>query len=253
MDYRDLYVSTETVAQRVWEALQKREAFSLVRLGDGEARVLAHDILIPWQEFPPAKLARLQYAGVQLPDPIMRQHLITHLMKADIVGLSGVQGPGAFPLLQEILNSPQLPICLDYLQPICSADIHLHLYRAGYWSHLWQGRRILLIGRRAEEGARTQAFAESHVVASLDLKSSQDIPHLLKGLKHLPDFDIALVSAGISAVILCPRIARMKRVVAFDFGHLMDHLVEPEVQISKLRILGRERWKTMDKEESILE
>jgi hypothetical protein len=44
-------------------------------------------------------------------------------------------------------------------------------------------------------------------------------------------FDIALVAAGIPAVILCYRIAGELGRVAIDFGHLADKLVTGELQL----------------------
>ena len=57
-----------------------------------------------------------------------------------------------------------------------------------------------------------------------------DIPRVMQ-LTAEHTFDIALVAAGIPAVVLCRRIAGELGSVAFDFGHLADKLVTGELQL----------------------
>ncbi|MNJ74948.1 hypothetical protein D3C77_719600 [compost metagenome] len=45
------------------------------------------------------------------------------------------------------------------------------------------------------------------------------------------DFDIALVAAGIAAVVICTRIAREQGRVALDMGHLADLFVKEEAAL----------------------
>ncbi|MNF15190.1 hypothetical protein D3C80_2176880 [compost metagenome] len=57
-----------------------------------------------------------------------------------------------------------------------------------------------------------------------------DVPRVMQ-LTAEHTFDIALVAAGIPAVVLCRRIAGELGSVAFDFGHLADKLVTGELQL----------------------
>ncbi|WP_258171448.1 hypothetical protein [Paenibacillus sp. R14(2021)] len=45
------------------------------------------------------------------------------------------------------------------------------------------------------------------------------------------DFDLALVSAGIAAVILCTRIAGELGKAVLDFGHMADGIVKGQYPI----------------------
>ena len=53
---------------------------------------------------------------------------------------------------------------------------------------------------------------------------------------------VALVAAGIPATILCPRLARERRCIAIDYGHVINDLIDPGFNIDKLD-RERERWK----------
>lgn len=56
-----------------------------------------------------------------------------------------------------------------------------------------------------------------------------DIPRVMQRIrKH--DFDLALVAAGIPAIVLCRHIADELGKVAIDFGHLANKLVTGELQ-----------------------
>ncbi len=242
IDYRHHFLNTQEVFNRIKVALEEKKPFALIRVGDGEARVLAHDILIPVGGFPSVKLARLKYAGVELPAPDLRKKIINYLKCAELVGLSDVEGPGAYPLIREILESPLIPLYLNDFNSICSAYIHWYLYREGLFRELWQGRRIFLLGRRSEEVAGKVEFTGGEVVGWAKIEGWGDVENCLKEVERAEEFHLALVSAGVPALILCPELARKYRVVAIDFGHLMDYLLEPEGSISRVRISSKKKW-----------
>jgi len=224
-DYRKNFISTERVYGMIVKALNSKKGFSLIRISDGETRVLGHNIFIHMHEIP----WWLEYSGVKLPNEKVRQDLISAMKKADVVGLHEIEDHYVFyGLTKDILNYFNIKP-----KNICRINIAGELVRRGYLEQLVKGRKVVLIGRKAPQAVKVFSKMGALVTGVLILEGYYNIPEVLKRLE-LCDFDIAIVSAGIPASIICPEIALRFRKIAIDFGHMMDILIDPNFDVMKV-------------------
>ncbi|MOA24026.1 hypothetical protein D3C78_1446860 [compost metagenome] len=105
------------------------------------------------------------------------------------------------------------------------------LNEEAWLSKLLTQRRIILIGNQAPELARwfqIQGYEIVDIIAPV--QGAGDVERIMEQVAQ-QDFDIALVAAGIAAVVICTRIAREKGKVALDMGHLADMFVKGEAPL----------------------
>ncbi|AWB47027.1 hypothetical protein DCC85_17580 [Paenibacillus sp. CAA11] len=210
----------ESVFHILQTAVAESRPLSLIRLGDGELLTLAHEVLIPTEEAV-KRGPFLPYAGVELPAPSVRDALLDALRRAHLIGVPESRHPSfqglLFPLLKHAgLSLRQLPLT--------TSTINFGLCEAGLMSQLLRGRRILAIGNKAEALAKVLRGAGIEVAGVIaSVQGVKDVPMILDRATQV-DFDIALVSAGIAAVLICVELAERKGKIALDFGHAADKL-----------------------------
>ncbi|MDQ0724562.1 hypothetical protein QF049_005823 [Paenibacillus sp. W4I10] len=219
--------SPHEMAGHIMAALDAQRPLSVVRLGDGELLTLAADTVLPGQEV--QELAPfLPYAGVPCSTPDIRAMLAEAIQAADWVGVPISRAPTFQGLLFPVLRH----FGIDWSQlKLTSSTINYSLHQSGLVLPLLQGRRVLLIGSQAPELAALLHNRGIHVTGIIgSVAGVMDIPRVMQQTAEHA-FDIALVAAGIPAVILCRRIAGELGKVALDFGHLADKLVTGELQL----------------------
>ncbi|WP_339257173.1 GT-D fold domain-containing glycosyltransferase [Paenibacillus sp. FSL R5-0713] len=219
--------SPHEMAGHIVAALDAQRPLSVVRLGDGELLTLAADTVLPGQEV--QELAPfLPYAGVPCSTPDIRAMLAEAIQAADWVGVPISRAPTFQGLLFPVLRH----FGIDWSRlKLTSSTINYSLHQSGLLLPLLQGRRVLLIGSQAAELGALLHNRGIHVTGIIgSVTGVMDIPRVMQ-LTAEHAFDIALVAAGIPAVILCRRIAGELGKVAFDFGHLADKLVKGELQL----------------------
>ncbi|KAA8748002.1 hypothetical protein FE296_19890 [Paenibacillus sp. UASWS1643] len=219
--------SPHEMAGHIMAALDAQRPLSVVRLGDGELLTLAADTVLPGQEV--QELAPfLPYAGVPCSTPDIRAMLAEAIQAADWVGVPISRAPTFQGLLFPVLHH----FGIDWSQlKLTSSTINYSLHQSGLVLPLLQGRRVLLIGSQAPELAALLHNRGIHVTGIIgSVAGVMDIPRVMQQTAEHA-FDIALVAAGIPAVILCRRIAGELGKVALDFGHLADKLVTGELQL----------------------
>lgn len=219
--------SPHEMAGHITVALDAQRPLSVVRLGDGELLTLAADTVLPGQEV--QELAPfLPYAGVPCSTPDIRAMLAEAIQAADWVGVPISRAPTFQGLLFPVLRH----FGIDWSRlKLTSSTINYSLHQSGLVLPLLQGRRVLLIGSQAPELAALLHNRGIHVTGIIDsVAGVMDIPRVMQQTAEHA-FDIALVAAGIPAVILCRRIAGELGKVALDFGHLADKLVTGELQL----------------------
>ncbi|WP_229753564.1 GT-D fold domain-containing protein [Paenibacillus segetis] len=220
-------ISPEGIYAEMETALNQRKPMSIVRLGDGELLTLAHDTIMPtfevvrWGHF-------LPYAGVNLPDPITREDLVQSLLQADIIGIPESRHPSYQALLFPILRH----YGIDYRGlRMTSSIINYTLNDEGYLAQLLVGRKILIIGNEAPGLSRLLAQQGFHISGIIHpVQGVADVPRVMRQTSEI-DFDLALVAAGVAAVLICTRIAREQGKVSFDLGHLANRLVSGEATL----------------------
>lgn len=221
-------LDTGHIAGRIREAMERQQPLSIVRLGDGELLTLAQDVVLS-----PERAAReghfLSYAGVDLPDMDARDMLAQSIRQASIVGVPTKRMPNFQPLALAAFKAHGM----DYRQmQLTASTINYSLYQAGQLASLLDGRRILLVGNTAPALGGLLAdkgFQVIGVIAPVD--GIHDTGRVLGRIRENSDFEIALVSAGIAAVVLCQRIATELGKVALDFGHLSNALLKGEAAL----------------------
>lgn len=217
-------LTAEELGEKIVAALGDRTPFSLVRLGDGELLTLAQESILTIEQIKEDG-AFLPYAGVNVPDLAIKDDLVKAIRGASVVGIPKLRVRNFQPLAFAVFKAENI----DYRKlTLTDSLVNYYVYQAGYLSRITQGRRVLLIGNLAPSLAEVLRAHDVNVVGEITpVHGVRDIPHIQEVIaKH--DFDIALVSAGISAVIIAEWIASSMGKVAIDFGHLADSIVKGE-------------------------
>jgi hypothetical protein len=220
-------LSPAAIYDEMTTALNQTKSLSIVRLGDGELLTLAHDTIMPtaevmrWGPF-------LPYAGVNLPNPIAREDLIQSLQQADIIGIPESRHPSYQALLFPILRY----YGIDYRGlRMTSSIINYALNEEGYLAQLLVGRKILIIGNEAPGLSRLLEQQGFHISGIIyPVQGVTDVSRVMRQTTDI-DFDLALVAAGIAAVLICTRIAKEQGKVSFDLGHLANKLESGEATL----------------------
>lgn len=219
--------SPHEMAGHILGALDAQRPLSVVRLGDGELLTLAADTVLPGEQV--QELAPfLPYAGVPRSTPDIRAELAEAIRGADWIGVPISRAPTFQGLLFPVLRH----FGIDWSRlNLTSSTINYSLHHSGLLLPVVQGRRVLLIGSRAAELGGLLIGRGVHVTGIIGtVEGVADIPRVMQQTAE-HSFDIALVAAGIPAVILCRRIAGELGRVAIDFGHLADKLVTGELHL----------------------
>ncbi|MBU5674061.1 hypothetical protein KQJ23_19670 [Paenibacillus sp. MSJ-6] len=208
------------VARALQDAMDDGLHLSVIRLGDGELLTLAHDTILPMEEVR-KRGPFLPYSGVELPAHSIREALADSLRKADIIGVPQSRHPSFQGLL--------LPVFRHYgLNPaslrLTSSTVNYALEEEGLLLPLLQGRKVLIVGNRAE-GLAMALQPHNIEISGLitPVRGVHDTELVVRAASGYA-FDIALVAAGIAAVLICTEIASRLGKPAFDFGHLANKL-----------------------------
>jgi len=203
-------------------ALSEGRPMSVVRLGDGELLALSHD-----KVYEAATVRReapfLAGAGMAVPDHAARDRLAAAVRQASIVGVPLSRRRHYGPLLGPALAANGVDIRSLRLT---ESTINYSLYQTGLLARLLQGRRVLVIGNAAPGMAARLAqagFAVTGVITPV--RGFSDIDRVIGEAAAVRDsYDLALVAAGIPAVVIAAALAAEFGKAALDFGHLADHI-----------------------------
>ncbi|HEY0828599.1 MAG TPA: GT-D fold domain-containing glycosyltransferase [Bacilli bacterium] len=212
------------VIDQLIHAMDTHTPMSVVRLGDGELLTMAQELLLDLDHIRTDGYF-LSYAGVDVPDLAARDQLADAVRKATIVGIPKLRIPNFLPLMFPVF----LAHGIDYRSlTLIHSTVNYILYTEGYLPRLLSGRRVLLVGNTAPGLANILRENGVHVVEAISpVQGVKDIPRIMASIRTF-DFDIALVSAGIAAVIIAQKVASELGKVAIDFGHLADSIVKGE-------------------------
>ncbi|AZN43918.1 hypothetical protein EJC50_26180 [Paenibacillus albus] len=209
------------------QAIHERRPCSIVRLGDGELLTLAQDVI-----YDAGTISRegtfLPYAGVVPPDLEAREQLVQAIRGAGIVGVPQSRRKHFHPLLHAVLRANHID--LGQLR-LTSSTVNYALQQSGLLSRLLAGKNLLIIGNTAP--ALVHVLAQHGCTISgmiTPVRGVKDVDRVVQEA-HGVHFDLALVSAGIPAVIICTRIANELGRVALDFGHMADAIVKGQLTL----------------------
>ncbi|NLW59043.1 MAG: hypothetical protein GX073_01690 [Firmicutes bacterium] len=227
------------VLHRIHRALRQKKPFSLVRIGDGENIVLAQGTFLSNKELEQTywvRDSRTGGKGVDLPNLTLRDRMLKGIKAADIVGIcrqqnDEVSAPTKFKraLTNKIFDHYNLqPRALCYV--FCNRKMVAYRY---FWKIIHQYRTLLISKWAADYAKRiTSKYTNlpPRIVGTINFEHYDQIPAVLKKAGQY-EFDLALISAGVNAVILAPALAKRYKKVAIDFGKTMMYTVRPNNRI----------------------
>jgi len=228
------FLKVDQVLDMLATAIEQEAAFSLVRIGDGENLILAQDSVMPIEEVLNLGWAKAAYEGkkgVTLPNLKFRDEMAESIKKADVIGIPFWNDD---PILtDQAVKRPLTEAVFKHfnIQPdkICHTFVNrVFTQKRKFWN-LLKGKRILLIGSWSD---RVKPIFEKSpyglcIAFTFDFSDYNQMEGTLQKVIQIKDeFDIALVSCGVNAVVLTPQIARLTGRVAIDFGKSLMFLVQ---------------------------
>lgn len=217
-------ITVNQVGDQIIQALEERKPLSLIRLGDGELLTLAQEKTMTIEQVR-QEGSFLSYAGVQVPDLAVRDQLYEAVKRADIVGIPKLRKPSYQPLAAAVFAAYGMDI---RGRAFTDSLVNYSLFKSGYLMRILQGRRVLVIGNMADSLAAILASKGIAIAGIISpVHGAHDAARVAQAAALL-DFDIAIVSAGIAAVLIVEEIARTMGKVAIDFGHMADSIVKGE-------------------------
>lgn len=236
MDSRDkVLLPVDKILGLIESAIAKRTPFSLVRIGDGENLCMAQEAVLSQQAIMREAWARAsattRQKGVRLPDLKLRDTLLNAVRAADLVGIH--PWDDRIILTESRLKRPLAErIFAHYkIKPrrLCNASItRIFPQNRRFWTAL-KPARVLLVSRWAARLRPIVTAAPYHltVAGCVPFDFYNDVPKVLKAAASMRGrFDVALVSCGVSALVLAVKLARQTGCVALDFGKASQFMVE---------------------------
>lgn len=217
------------IAQEIRKALHDGSGYSVIRLGDGELIFLSHDVLYPTDSITNnPRFNFLSYAGVQLPNHGLRDQLTETLLEADALGMPIAR----YPTFQNLFTklSKHYKWNLEKMN-LVSSNIHYEILRyTTLLDELLKDYKVLLIGNRMAEGLEYfRELGYKNVVGNIPVKGINSVQSVIEQAGQF-DYDVALVSAGIPANLICVNLAKRNK-VAIDFGHAIDSLLSGDLSM----------------------
>ncbi|WP_232436409.1 GT-D fold domain-containing glycosyltransferase [Paenibacillus rubinfantis] len=223
---QQIYLETRDLLKQIEDAVENRKQFSLVRIGDGENLVMSQHHV-----WPISKVLQERWAmkanrgekGLTLPNLPLRNAVVSSVKKATVVGIlpagdNTINAPDYLkrPLTDKVFAHYQVKPAV-----ICHAGVNRELARMKEFWSLLSGRRILVITREAEkikERLEKEPYLQN-IVYALPFDQWSEYRKTIKWvIAHKNHFDVALISCGVSAVVLAEQIASLTGKVALDFG-----------------------------------
>ncbi|WP_025716822.1 GT-D fold domain-containing glycosyltransferase [Paenibacillus sp. 1-18] len=224
------YLEIDEVLNYLKLALDRQQPFSLIRIGDGENLILSQDTVWPIEKVLQerwAVKANLGQKGLFLPNTELRDAVAEAVRKATISGI--------LPYDDESIKAPTYmkreltdQVFAHYaLSPALTCHACLNRYLAqtpAFWDML-KDRRILLVTRTAAE-VKPVLEAEPyglHIAHTLAFHQYEQMHETLQWItSHQDEFDIALFSCGVNAVVLAQKTAELTGKVGIDFGKAIN-------------------------------
>ncbi|MET3208353.1 UNVERIFIED_CONTAM: hypothetical protein ABIC26_001289 [Paenibacillus sp. PvR008] len=224
------YLEIDEVLNHLKRALDQQQPFSLIRIGDGENLILSQDTVWPMEKVLQERWAikaNLGQKGLFLPNTELRDAVAEAVRKANIAGIlpyddESIKAPSYMKreLTDQVLNHYGLSPALT-----CHACLNRYLAETPAFWDMLKNRRILLVTRIAAE-VKPILEAEPyqlHIPHTLAFHQYEQMDATLQWIAaHKDDFDIALFSCGVNAVVLAQQTAELTGKVGIDFGKAIN-------------------------------
>jgi hypothetical protein len=211
-------LTASEVEKQLNQALSEKKGFSVIRLGDGEILALAHDILVSSEEINANR--RLKgMGGFKVPNHEKRELLAKNLQEADVVGLPEAR----YPVYQRMFNQ----VAVKHAFPLHTMNLTTSLINyqinqeTTFFHNVLENKRVLLVGNRSADGKEFfKKKGYNSIVGTVKVPGFDSVEKVMEEVDGY-EYDVAFVSAGVAANILCVEMAKRDK-VAIDFGHLLD-------------------------------
>ncbi len=216
-NYEDSMLNLNDILDQILNALENCEPLSLGRYGHGEIAFLGH---IDFHD--------AHYAGATASASTISEDLLEALRTTDIIGFHASWSDSEDDRSAAEMTKKLL---LNFgLEPtnVCSAFLTYEMIKSERFWECLRNRRVALVGRRAEEACPAFVDKGVDIVYTAGFEGYEDIERVYGELSKRADWDVALLSAGIPATILAPRLANQTKRVVIDFGHALDRLIDGE-------------------------
>lgn len=224
-NYEEFMMSLDNVLDLIDNAIQNHKPLSLGRFGHGE---LAY---IGWSYFPHWTNAfepNSSYAGATASISTIKENLTKALKDTDIVGFHTSWGE-AWEDREAAKLTSKLVQYLDFRpKHVCSAFITHEMIKSDRFWKCIENQKVALVGRRAEEASSIFKDKGINITYTTTLEGYEEIEKVYNDLSNRTDWDIVLLSTGIPANILAPRLANQTSRVVIDFGHALDKFIDGE-------------------------
>jgi len=236
-----VYLNMNDVLRRIEQALSEGSPLSLVRIGDGENIVMAQKSVWTLRKVLSERWAikaNKGEKGVTLPNLSLRNELVSSIRAASIVGLlpdndEMIKAPSYLkrPLTDRIFKHFKLKPALT-----CHACINRMMPGNEQFWQIVRNHRVLLVTRYPaplKDVLENDPFQlrVTHTIAFNHYDQIQDTLDEINELRS--EFDIALLSCGVNAVVLAPQIAELTGKVAIDFGKGPEQLKAVAKRLNK--------------------
>jgi len=236
-----IVLSSSELMNLIIYALNHRIPCPVVSLGASESFVLAQDTVLSIRKI--LRHAESQVAnkglrrghehrGIRFPNYKARDELAAALRKIDVVGYNlTIQDQDSGLLTEKDL---------DYYNIWPKYTFEAYIRRVIMFSQkekfeqMLRNRKIIIICGYADEveaalNKTLQKELQFEIVGAIKILEYEDIPRVKREILRL-DFDLALLAAGLNAIILAAYISQIKGKVAFDIGQGMETLITGKFQ-----------------------
>jgi len=224
MEYNKNYLN------EIIEHIKDKKSYSWIRIGDGELVFLQQEYVksieqikktVGWSN-------SNNYCGASVPNLELRDRLIEAIKNSNLVGV--FQGdPDTMAAFKAIDISPK---------NICYAFDNVFLpMNAMFVNNVILKNKIYLVGSKSSFYAeKFKEILGIDVVGYSTILSYADIDKVKNEMAN-KDYDVALVSAGVNAKIICYEMAQKENKVFLDMGHAWDNAFHPPPQYKEYWLL----------------
>lgn len=233
-------LTVDQALSKVTDAIVKRKPFSLVRVGDGENLILAQNSVMTIDNVLKEKWVRHAnrgLKGISLPNIVFRDQMVAALKAATMVGIPFHNND---PILTEDRLKRELTDKVFQhfkIKPktLCHTFVNrVFTQKQTFWEAL-KGKKIMLIGQWSEQSAqllRKQPY-KLNINLILPFSHNNEMHQTLETIRlNENQFDIALISCGVNAVVLAPEIVEMTGKIAIDFGKSLMFMVKKKAGLN---------------------
>lgn len=202
------------------EAIKNKKSYSWVRIGDGELVFFQQEYIKPIKDI----LRQVgwsnnnTYCGAKIPNLELRDRIVESAKNSDLVGV--FQGdPPMLEIFEKININPK---------SICYAFDNVFLpMNAKFVNRILLKNRLFIVGMKSD--FYKQKFKEIlgvDVVGTATIKDYSEIEACMNTMCQY-DYDVALVSAGVNANVICYEMSNKLNRVFLDMGHAWDNAFHP--------------------------